>query len=117
MLVPKPVWIQPFPPPTGKVQSMLIDEMVTPPPAQLLTFNIPATSPFAGVDKSRAANMAMTIVPMCFIIVSPYRSIKKTRCHGTSARKKESDFPYLAYLIEGVWFKNGLQREGRIETH
>jgi hypothetical protein len=69
--VPLPVAIQPFPPPTGRVKSMVVAVMVTPPPAQLLTFNVPKGIAIAGVDKIMAAKIAMNNVTKCFTIVSP----------------------------------------------
>src|SRR5258705_2409800 len=69
--VPLPVAIQPFPPPTGRMKSMVVAVMVTPPPAQLLTFNVPTGIAIAGVDKTIAANIAMNNVARYFIIESP----------------------------------------------
>jgi len=90
MFVPVPVWIQPFPPPTGSVQSMVVDVIVTPPPAQLPMFNAPAGPAFAGVDKSRAANMAITNVPKCFTIVSPSVNDRKTRAAALRFGRKDA---------------------------
>jgi hypothetical protein len=90
MFVPLPVWIQPNPPPTGRVQSIVVDVIVTPPPEQLLRFNIPAGLAFTGVDKSRAANIAMTNVPMCFTIVSPVVNDRKTRAAALRLARKDA---------------------------